>query len=145
MRGILRIAHTPPTMVSLDSSVQDAVRSMVHNRVGAVAVVEEGRLRGIFTERDLMVKVVAYGLDPRSTPLQEVMTSRVDPLPQDASPGDALRSMRDRHYRHMPVCEEDGTVLGILSIRHLLQQRLENLVEEVDSLEAFLTADGSGG
>ena len=118
---------------------------MVENQVGATAVVERGILRGIFTERDLMVKVVAQGKDPRLTLVSAVMTTEVEPLTREASPGEALRIMTRRHFRHMPVCDTNGQVLGMLSVRNLLHHHIENLATELDSLEAFLTADGPGG
>lgn len=145
MSRILSIAHTPPTTVPPGATVQEAVEAMVHHRVGAVAIVEGEKLKGIFTERDLMVKVVAAKKDPTALQVREVMTTEVQPLQVTDSAGAAMRVMTQRHFRHMPVCGEDSHLLGILSIRNLLQHHVEKLAVELDSLEAFLTADGPGG
>ncbi len=145
MSRILSIAHTPPTTVERNATVADAVALMIKNRVGATAVVKDGKLCGIFTERDLMTKVVGQNKDAAATPIVEVMTEEVQPLPTSQSPGRALRIMTERHFRHMPVCDAEGTVLGILSVRDVLQHSVNKALSELDSLEAFLMADGPGG
>ncbi len=145
MSRVMSIAHSPPPTVLQTATVAQAVQAMIENQVGATAVVEEGKLRGIFTERDLMRKVVGVGKNPDTTLVSEVMTSTVEPISPSDSAGHALRVMTQRHFRHMPVCETDGTVLGVLSIRNVLQHLLDKLSSELDSLEAFLTADGPGG
>jgi CBS domain-containing protein len=142
---ILRIAHVPPPSVTPKTVVRDAVRQMTERRVGAVAVVEDGRLVGIFTERDLMTKVVQQGLDPDSTPVREVMVEDPLALPPTAARSLALERMIQGHFRHVPIVDESRRVLGMLSIRHLLQERLEAMKQEVDSLESYLSADGPGG
>ena len=142
---ILSISHTPPTAVSKSATVKEAVSAMVQSHVGAVAVLDQDKLAGIFTERDLMTKVVEQGLDPTTTPVAQVMTTQVEPINGESSEGSALRVMTQRHFRHMPVCDESGKVLGMLSLRNLLQHRVEDLASELDSLEAYLTADGPGG
>jgi len=142
---ILEISHVPPATVSKDATALEAVAVMVDKNVGAVAVVEGGNLRGIFTERDLMAKVIHPGLDPAAVAVADVMTTQVEALTIYCREGDALRTMSRGHFRHMPVCDGDGKVLGVLSLRNLLQHRLDTLADELDSLESFLSADGPGG
>ena len=142
---LLKIASVPAATVSPGASVLDAVRLMNDHRVGAVAVVTDAVLEGIFTERDLMNRVVLDGKDPKKTPVSEVMTSECISAKQDMTMGEALQIMTEHHFRHLPVVDDDKKVLGLLSIRNLLHQRVDKLSQELDSVVAFFTADGIGG
>ena len=143
--NLMKIAHVPPVAVGLDASVASAVRAMVDNSVGAVAVVERGLLRGIFSERDLLRKVVFLGLDPNRTPVAKVMTSEVESISPSTPPDDALEIMIERHFRHLPIVDGGGQVLGIVSIRNILQNRVEELEDSINSLTSYYSADGAGG
>ena len=114
--SLLRIAHVPPPIVEPDVSVMDAVRVMAQDRVGAVAVVEKGDLLGIFTERDMVNRVVAESRDPDATALTEVMTPRPSTIGPDASAIEALRMMNDGGFRHLPIVKQ-GRLVGIVSRR----------------------------
>lgn len=142
---LLKIASVPAAAVSPDTTVHDAVALMNRKRVGAVAVTESEKLAGIFTERDLMIRVVLDGKDPKSTTVSDVMTAECISAKKDMSMGEALQIMSEKHFRHLPVVDDDLKVLGLLSIRDLLHQRVDNLSEELDSVVAFFTADGIGG
>ena len=142
---LLKIASVPAAMVSEESSVFDAVKVMNDQRVGAVAITEDQLLRGIFTERDLMIRVVLEGKDPKKTKIGDVMTAECISAPKDMSMGEALLIMSEKHFRHLPVVDEDDKVLGLLSIRNLLHNRVDKLSQELDSVVAFFTADGIGG
>jgi len=142
---LLKIASVPAAMVQPESSVHDAVQLMNDHRVGAVAVANNNVLAGIFTERDLMIRVVLDGKDPKATTIGDVMTPNCISAKQDMTMGEALQIMTEKHFRHLPVVDDDNEVLGLLSIRNLLHQRVDNLSEELDSVVAFFTADGIGG
>jgi len=107
--------------------VSEAARSMRQNNVGAILVVDDERLVGIFTERDSLYRVVAENRDARRTPLVEVMT----PAPQTVHPDDpfvrALHLMHAGGFRHVPVVE-DGKLLGMVSARDALGPELEDFV-----------------
>ena len=118
---------------------------MNDHRVGAVAVANDSTLAGIFTERDLMIRVVLEGKDPKNTPIGDVMTEDCISAKKDMSMGEALQIMTEKHFRHLPVIDDDNKVLGLLSIRNLLHQRVDKLSQELDSVVAFFTADGIGG
>ena len=128
--GLMKLAHLPPVVVESSTSVLEAIRIMVDNSVGAVAVVNEGKLRGIFSERDVMKKVIYHNLPPESTPVAEVMTKEVESIRQATEPADALRLMINRHVRHLPIVDADGNVMGILSIRDLLQGIVDRSTED---------------
>ena len=142
---ILKVAYVPPLTVPPTATVAEAVKAMVGAGVGAVAVVNGKKLAGIFTERDLMVRVVARGLDPAKTRVGDVMVTDVHTLRRTARRSQALETMIAGKFRHMPVTEEDGTLLGMLSLRRLLQHQMERLKDQVSSLEGWLSADGPGG
>ena len=143
--GLLRIAQVPPPIVAPDVSVMDAVGVMARAQVGAVAVVEKGALRGIFTERDLMLRVVKQLRDPAATMVRDVMTAEVKTITETFTPEEASSVMLVGHLRHLPILSADGKVLGLLSIRALLEDRLQDLSQEVSSLEQYMANDGPGG
>lgn len=117
------LTATPQTTVS------QAAKLMAKKNVGAVMVVENERLVGIFTERDALVRVIAQGRDIEATQLAEVMT--VDPQTVDPAKsfGAALLMMYENGFRHVPVVEE-GKVIGIVSSRNALDPDLEEFVAE---------------
>jgi len=123
----------------------DAVNVMVRDQVGAVAVVEDGVLRGIFTERDLMLRVVHVKRDTEATLVREVMTSEVKTVIDTSTPEEAIDVMLDGHLRHLPILDSDGRVLALLSIRALLEDKVDDLSREVSSLEQYMANDGPGG
>lgn len=107
--------HVPTT-----ASVRDVARTMSKHNIGAIAVLDAGKLVGIFSERDLLTRIVAEGRDPDQTRIDSVMTTDIIV----ASPADdinaALQKMRDCNCRHLPVVH-NGTLAGMISIRDLLQ------------------------
>lgn len=145
MASILKIADVPPAVVGPTVTVLEAIEEMVRKRVGAVAVVQAGQLMGIFTERDVMLRVVLARRDPTSTKVVDVMTSKVEIGTEETTAGEALTLMLERHIRHLPIVDSKGQILGMLSIRNLLQNRVDDLSQQLDSLETYLTADGPGG
>jgi CBS domain-containing protein len=119
-RQIGEIVRRRP-LVSADPgmSVRAAAQLMAGEKIGALPVVKEGRLAGIFTERDALVRVLARGLDPDATLLAEVMTA--DPVTIDARRPlkHALQMMVGGNFRHVPVME-GGSVVGMVSARDAL-------------------------
>ena len=143
--ALLRMAHVPPPVVKPDVSVLDAVKEMARDRVGAVVVVEGDALLGIFTERDLMLRVVNEHRGPESILVREVMTRDVQTITELSTTEEAMTVMLEGHLRHLPILGGGGKVLGLLSIRALLEERLDNLTREVSSLEQYMANDGPGG
>jgi CBS domain-containing protein len=143
--GLLKIAHVPPATVEPGATVLDAVQAMAEEGVGAVAVVERGQLRGIFTERDLMLRVVLRDRDPQKTCIADVMTSPAETASEETTAEEAFNRMLERHVRHLPVVGEDGRLLGMLSLRNLLEHMVEDLQHELHSLDQYLSNDGPGG
>lgn len=113
-----------------DTTVGDAARLMRENHIGAVVVVENGRLAGIFTERDALFRVVAEGRDVSKTRLADVMTRNPQTVRPDQKFSVALQMMYGGKFRHVPVVE-DGRPVGILSARDALGPELEAFVYEL--------------
>ncbi|HZM33708.1 MAG TPA: CBS domain-containing protein [Burkholderiales bacterium] len=120
-----------------DSSVASAARMMKEGAVGAVLVVQEGRLVGIFTERDAVYRVMASGRDPWTTTLSEVMTRDPKTVAPDESFGYALLLMHEHGFRHAPVVEADGRPVGVVSARHALDPDLEEFAVEAERRKAI--------
>jgi CBS domain-containing protein len=127
------------------TTVSEACRVMNREKVGALAVVEEGKLSGIFTYRDLVDRVILEKRDPETTKLEEVMTTEVETLRVDGRYGDALRVMVDKDYTYVPILGEEGKFAGMLSLRGLLEHKIDHLANELDAVTQYLTVDGPGG
>jgi CBS domain-containing protein len=115
---------------SAQTTVTDAARLMRERNIGALMVVEEEKLVGIFTERDGLFRVLAERVDPAATPLANVMTR--NPQTIDARSGFtlALQMMHDGRFRHLPVVE-NGRLIGVVSVRDALGPELEAFVYEM--------------
>ena len=143
--GLLKIAQSPLVAVGSGTTVIDAVRVMDRESIGAIAIMDGGILSGIFSERDVMLRVVLENRNPETTLIRDVMTSPVETIERGSSPDEALRLMLDKHIRHLPVLDSDGKTVAMLSIRNLLHEKVADLTDQLDSLEAYYSADGAGG
>ncbi len=144
--GVLELCDYPPAAVAIEASAADAVRLMLDLHVGAVTIVDaEKRVAGIFTERDVLRKFALSGQALENTPIRDVMTTPVELATSETSPGEALATMIERHFRHLPIADRNGKLLGMLSIRNVLQWRIDDLSQELDSLEQYVANDGPGG
>lgn len=114
-----------------DMNVAEAALLMKRSKVGALLVVEDERLIGIFTERDAVYRVMAQNRDPRRTRLSEVMTPEPKTVAPDESFGYALLMMHENGFRHAPVVK-DGRPVGVVSARHALDPELEEFAVEAE-------------
>jgi CBS domain-containing protein len=130
-------------LLSASTTVRDASRNMAERHIGAVLVGQGRRLQGIFTERDVLTRVVARGLDPDTTPLDKVMTRDPDTVGPSDMALEVLERMRVSGYRHLPVVEE-GQVIAIVSIRDLYAAVKRELEEDLQQREAFIFDTGYG-
>lgn len=112
-----------------DTTVSAAAKLMAKKNVGAIMVVEDEHLVGIFTERDALVRVMAQGRDAKATLLADVMTTEPQTVDPSKTFGSALLMMYENGFRHVPVVEE-GKVIGIVSSRNALDPDLEEFVAE---------------
>jgi CBS domain-containing protein len=144
--SVLELCDSEVAAVEVEANVAEAINLMLDHRVGAVGVVDSnGRVAGIFTERDVLRKMALSGRDPKITPVTELMTTPVELATLATTPGEALAIMVERHFRHLPVVDGAGKLLGMLSIRNVLEWRIDDLTRELDSLEQYVANDGPGG
>jgi len=120
-----------------EMTVGAAARLMAQRGVGAVMVVEDQKLVGIFTERDAVFRVIAQGRDVQTTRLGEVMTPAPITVDPDKSFGYALLLMHEKGFRHMPVLD-GGRLVGIVSARNALDPDLEEFIHEANRRKQFM-------
>jgi CBS domain-containing protein len=110
---------------------------MAELHVGAILVLNRGSLRGLFSERDLMRRVVLERLDPERTPVSDVMSRDLATIDEQASIEDAMEMMRRCNCRHLPVLR-DGRVVAFLSMRDVMNYELERKTEELHHMRAYI-------
>ena len=125
-----------------DTTVSKAVKLMARRKVGAVLVVDQESLVGIFTERDAAFRVIAQDRDANVTRLADVMTPAPQTIDSRKSFGYALLVMHENGFRHLPVVE-NGKTVGIVSARNALDPDLEEFVAESHRREHILRERGS--
>ncbi|TAQ88721.1 hypothetical protein B7494_g2970 [Chlorociboria aeruginascens] len=118
---------TPPTTVSVRTSVKEAAALMKENHTTAVLVQDQGSITGIFTSKDVVLRVIAPGLDPANCSVVRVMTPHPDFAPMDMSIQAALRKMHDGHYLNLPVMNDAGEIVGMVDVLKLTYATLEQI------------------
>lgn len=131
------------TTLTSDTSVRAATAIMAERGISAVMIGEADRLTGIFTERDLLRRVVAADRDPATTSLAQVMTPDPDTLRPDDTAAEALQRMRAKGYRHLPVVDGE-TIVGMVSIRDLFAVVLEEVEDDLRQRDMLLFDTGYG-
>jgi CBS domain-containing protein len=126
------IEDQKPVTASADITVAAAARLMKDQRIGAILVLQEGRLAGIFTERDALFRVIAEGRDPAKTRVAEVMTANPRTIAPDRPFGHALHLMYEGGFRHVPVVD-NGRPLGVVSARDALGPDLREFISDLDT------------
>ena len=132
--SLLEWCDEGPATVTVVATVEDAIHAMMDKDVGAVAVIDEqGVVAGMFTERDVLAKFALSGRPAKETPVRELMSPMVEMATDETTPAEAFMVMLERHYRHLPVVDDRGRVLGILSIRNILEARIDDLLAELET------------
>lgn len=121
----------------LGHTVLETVRAMVQRNIGAVPVMHKGQLVGIFSERDLMSRVVAEGRNPAATYMAEVMTDDPLTISTDEDLENCMALMRRHGFRHLPVCCQ-GQLVGIVSLRDIMLHDLDEKDDEVRMMRAYI-------
>jgi CBS domain-containing protein len=109
-----------PLVVSPSMPVREVLRLLVDNKVGCVVVAEQGKIAGIFSERDALLKLGEKAAEFGKRPVSEFMTSKVESLPPSAKIAFAVHRMEQGGFRHVPVINEQGEAAGIFSVRDIL-------------------------
>ena len=119
VRDLLAVKGSHVLSIGPDASVYDAAVLMNERKIGSLVVIENGCVQGIFTERDVMQKVVGERRDPTTTSVREVMTTEVTCCRHDTTVDEARGAMKNRRIRHMPVVDDEGRIGGMISIGDL--------------------------
>ena len=127
--------------VKANETVLKALRVMAGARIGSVLVMEEGRIIGIFTERDYAIKGELEGRSAAKTIVRELMTEELYTVTTETSIDECMALMMQHHIRHMPVVE-DGVLVGILSMRDVVGAVLEERESKIEGLENIIHASG---
>ncbi|KAI4732370.1 CBS-domain-containing protein [Aureobasidium sp. EXF-12298] len=127
----------PPVTVSVRTSVKEAAALMKANHTTAVLVTDQGSITGIFTSKDVVLRVIAAGLDPSNCSVVRVMTPHPDFAPLDMSIQSALRKMHDGHYLNLPVMSAEGEIVGMVDVLKLTYATL-------DQINSMSTGDSEG-
>ncbi len=137
VKDILESAGGEIWSVRSEQSVLDAVRLMAEKGIGAVLVIDDGRLSGIFSERDYARKVILEDRASHNTPVSDIMTRDPVTTTRAASVAECLSLMTDKRFRHLPVVE-DGRVIGIISIGDLVKMVIAEQQYTIDQLEHYI-------
>lgn len=126
-----------------DSTVDAAVAEMNRHRIGSVLVRRDGKMVGIFTERDVLTRVVSSGRDPKVTTVREVMTSDFQWITGETFVEDAMQLMTDKRVRHLPVLENDESI-GMISIGDITRWLLKVNEMEAENLRRYVSGEYPG-
>ncbi len=138
------VQPTDVASVTVEQTILEASQIMRDKRIAALIVVNDaGKLTGIVTERDVVFRAVAAGLDAKSAKVGEIMTANPDTLSPKDNASDALELMQTRRYRHLPVVDGDKCI-AVVSIRDLFASVKESLEESIRETEAFVFGDRYG-
>jgi len=123
------------------ASVYSAIEMMAERRVGALLVIDDGRLTGVISERDYARKVILMGRSSADTFVREIMTPSPIAIHCDTSVDEAMRTMTENHIRHLPVVNSEGIVAGVLSIGDLVNWIVSSQDEAIAHLEHYIAGD----
>jgi CBS domain-containing protein len=135
------LGRRPPAIYQVAPGVMvfDALQLLADHGVGALLVMEEGRLVGIFSERDYTRKVALQGRNSRDTPVSAIMTASVIAVPPQTGVRDCMALMRKHHFRHLPVVE-GGRVLGMISIRDIMDDIIADHELTISQLQSYISS-----
>ncbi len=137
---ILSQKTRPLTTVAPGDTVQRAIELMREQDIGAVMVVDNDKLTGIFTERDCVHKVSSLSRNPKETIVSEVMSTKVRYVTTSMEVSQCLALMTERFFRHLPVLDEQKNILGIVSIGDLVKAKLSEQDFIIEQMERYITS-----
>jgi CBS domain-containing protein len=139
LRQILAGKSGPLVIVSPDDAVFHALQVMADHNVGAVLVLDGKHLVGIFSERDYARKVILYGKASRDTLVREIMTDKVFYVTPDRTVDECMAIMTEKHFRHLPVIDAEGKVVGIVSIGDVVKETICAQQFIIEQMEKYIT------
>ena len=139
VRHLLEAKAPEVFAIGPDAPVLDAIRLMADKRIGALLVMEAGRLVGVVSERDYARKVVLQGRSSKDTPVRDIMTAQVVSVGLQHSVDHCMQVVTERRIRHLPVLDGDA-VLGVVSIGDLVKAVIEDQQLELDQLQRYIAS-----
>jgi len=127
--------------VSPETSVYVALELMAAKNIGALLVLDDEKLAGIFSERDYARKIILHGKSSKDTPVKDIMTFKVVTVRPDQNIADCMALMTDKHIRHLPVLEDDK-VIGVISIGDVVKGIIAEQEFHIEQLESYITSTG---
>jgi CBS domain-containing protein len=131
------VSGRPLFSIGRDKSVLETVDLMAEKNVGALPVVENDRLVGVFSERDVITRVLSKGLNPATTSIADVMTSKIVVADENEGYESCLRKMQQAHCRHLPIVSGDKLV-GMVSLRDMLMMELDEKERNLEYLQSYI-------
>ncbi len=133
MGGMGAVVHA----ISPRASVLDAIKLMAEKGIGALVVLDEGRLAGVISERDYARKIILHGRSSQDTAVHEIMTEKVITVSTEQTVDDCMALMTQHRIRHLPVVD-DGKLAGVLSIGDLVKEVIADREETIKQLESYI-------
>lgn len=140
LKQMLDAKDRPLAVVAPTDSVLHALTVMAHHDVGALLVLDGEQLVGIFSERDYARKIILQGKSSKETLVREIMSDKVAYVTPRATFDECMALMTEKHFRHLPVLEEDGHVLGMVSIGDMVKETISNQQFLIDQLERYIAS-----
>lgn len=140
LKQMLDAKTRPLAVVAPGDTVLHALTVMAHNDVGALLVLDGEQLVGIFSERDYARKIILQGKSSKETQVREIMSDKVAYVTPKATLDECMALMTEKHFRHLPVLDEDGAVVGMVSIGDLVKETISSQQFLIDQLERYISS-----
>lgn len=140
LKQMLAAKTRPLAIVAPSDTIFHALSVMAANDVGALLVLDGEQLVGIFSERDYARKIILQGKTSKETLVREIMSDKVAYVAPTATLDECRALMTDKHFRHLPVLEEDGTVIGMISIGDLIKETISSQQFMIAELERYIAS-----
>ncbi|MCK7554554.1 CBS domain-containing protein [Chitinophaga sedimenti] len=138
VKNILQAKGHAVYSISPDTTVYEALEVLVNRNVGALLVTDGEQVLGIFSERDYARRVILKGRSSRETQIREIMTENPITMSEDASIEDCMVKMTDKHIRHLPITDDKGRLVGVVSIGDLVKFIIDEQRSIIQSLEGYI-------
>jgi len=142
---VMKIATVPPPAVQKECTIKDAIPAMTSRHGCAVAVMDGDRIVGTLSRDEVLARIVNSGLNPASAKVGEIMDSPAATVSTETETDEAIRWMFANRKCYLGIVDERGVLKGWLAICSLFEDHVADLTRELDSLSAYISADGPGG
>lgn len=140
LKQLLDANPRDPLSVSPDDSVFSALELMAKHDIGAVLAMRDGKLEGIFSERDYARKIILLGKTSKETKVREIMTEKVLYARPNQTSNEAMAMMTEKHIRHLPVLDEGQNVIGMISIGDVVKETISEQAFLIQQLEQYIAS-----